>query len=77
MRAVVVTEPGGVDALTLVDLPAPTPGPDEVVLDVVVLGFAVPVIPARRSNTTLHQNERGWHNCSKFSPPCLDAVRGR
>lgn len=34
MRAVVVTEPGGPEALQLVDLPDPEPGPGEVVLDV-------------------------------------------
>src|SRR5262245_55245556 len=34
MRAVVVTEPGGPDALTIADVPDPVPGPDEVVLDV-------------------------------------------
>ncbi|RYE78867.1 MAG: NAD(P)H-quinone oxidoreductase [Myxococcales bacterium] len=35
MRAVVVHEPGGPEALTVVDLPDPTPGPGEVVIDVV------------------------------------------
>ena len=34
MRAVVVTEPGGPDALTLADLPDPSPGPGEVLVDV-------------------------------------------
>ncbi|HLU43093.1 MAG TPA: NAD(P)H-quinone oxidoreductase [Microthrixaceae bacterium] len=34
MRAVVVEEPGGPEALTLTDLPALEPGPGEVVLDV-------------------------------------------
>jgi putative PIG3 family NAD(P)H quinone oxidoreductase len=33
MRAVIAPEPGGLDALTLVDLPDPTPGDGEVVLD--------------------------------------------
>jgi len=35
MRAVVVTEPGGPEALTLAERPDPEPGPGEVVLDVV------------------------------------------
>ncbi len=34
MRAVVATEPGGPEVLTLTDLPEPVAGPDEVVLDV-------------------------------------------
>jgi putative PIG3 family NAD(P)H quinone oxidoreductase len=34
MRAIVVTEPGGPEALTLAELPDPTPGPGEVVIDV-------------------------------------------
>ncbi len=34
MRAVVVPEPGGVDALVVTDLPSPVPGPGEVLLDV-------------------------------------------
>src|SRR6476661_5815892 len=39
MRAVIVTEPGGPEALTVVDLPDPEPGPGEVV--VAVSGTAV------------------------------------
>lgn len=35
MRAVIAPEPGGPDALQVVDLPDPTPGPGEVVIDVV------------------------------------------
>lgn len=35
MRAVVVTEPGGPEALSVVDLPDPEPGAGEVVIDVV------------------------------------------
>jgi putative PIG3 family NAD(P)H quinone oxidoreductase len=35
MRAVVVPDPGGPEALTIADLPDPEPGPGEVVLDVV------------------------------------------
>src|SRR5947207_10855387 len=38
MRAVVVESPGGPDSLTLVDLPDPTPGPDEVVVEVEAVG---------------------------------------
>ena len=34
MRAVVVTEPGGPEALSVVELPDPEPGPGEVVIDV-------------------------------------------
>ncbi|MFL6173482.1 MAG: NAD(P)H-quinone oxidoreductase [Marmoricola sp.] len=35
MRAVVVPEPGGPEALVVAEMPDPTPGPGEVVLDVV------------------------------------------
>ncbi len=35
MRAVIVPEPGGPEALTVADLPDPEPGPGEVVIDVV------------------------------------------
>jgi putative PIG3 family NAD(P)H quinone oxidoreductase len=35
MRAVTAPDPGGPDALTLIDLPDPEPGPGEVVIDVV------------------------------------------
>lgn len=35
MRAVHVPEPGGLDALVVADLPAPTPAPGEVLVDVV------------------------------------------
>jgi putative PIG3 family NAD(P)H quinone oxidoreductase len=34
MRAVVITEPGGPDVLTVREVPDPTPAPDEVVVDV-------------------------------------------
>ncbi|MET1057964.1 MAG: alcohol dehydrogenase catalytic domain-containing protein, partial [Nocardioides sp.] len=34
MRAVIVTEPGGPEALTVVDLPDPEPGPGEVLVKV-------------------------------------------
>ena len=35
MRAVIAPEPGGPDALVVTDLPDPTPGPGEVVIDMV------------------------------------------
>ena len=35
MRAVTAPDPGGPEALTVVDLPDPEPGPGEVVIDVV------------------------------------------
>ncbi|MGH3497926.1 MAG: NAD(P)H-quinone oxidoreductase [Nocardioidaceae bacterium] len=38
MRAVIVTESGGIDGLTLAEVPDPQPGPDEVVLDVHAAG---------------------------------------
>ena len=38
MRAVVVEQPGGPEALTLVDLPEPVPGPDEVLVEVEAVG---------------------------------------
>ncbi len=38
MRAVVVTEPGGVDALEVVDRPVPQPGPGEVLIKVAAAG---------------------------------------
>lgn len=38
MRAVVVKEPGGLEALDVVDLPDPVAGPGEVVIDVVAAG---------------------------------------
>ena len=38
MRAVVVTEPGGPDVLRVEDVPAPEPGPGEVLVDVVGAG---------------------------------------
>ncbi|MEO6470965.1 MAG: NAD(P)H-quinone oxidoreductase, partial [Aeromicrobium sp.] len=39
MRAIVVKEPGGVDALTLVDAPKPEPGPGEVLIKVAAAGI--------------------------------------
>ncbi|MEO6604304.1 MAG: NAD(P)H-quinone oxidoreductase [Aeromicrobium sp.] len=38
MRAVVVSEPGDVDALDVVDLPVPEPGPGEVLIEVTAAG---------------------------------------
>ncbi|GEL25248.1 quinone oxidoreductase [Pseudonocardia sulfidoxydans NBRC 16205] len=38
MRAVQVTEPGGPEVLTLVDLPEPEPGPGELLVDVAAAG---------------------------------------
>ena len=35
MRAVIAPDPGGLEALTVADLPDPEPGPGEVVIDVV------------------------------------------
>ncbi|MCB0908703.1 MAG: NAD(P)H-quinone oxidoreductase [Nocardioidaceae bacterium] len=39
MRAVVAPRPGGIEALEVVDLPDPEPGPGQVVLDVVASGL--------------------------------------
>ncbi len=39
MRAIVVKKPGGVDALTLVDVEAPRPGPGEVLIKVAAAGI--------------------------------------
>ncbi|MDH2412962.1 NAD(P)H-quinone oxidoreductase [Nocardioides sp. CER19] len=39
MRAIVVTEPGDPEVLTVTDLPDPSPGPGEVLLDVVAAGL--------------------------------------
>lgn len=39
MRAIVATEPGGPEVLTVVELPDPDPGPGEVVLDVAAAGL--------------------------------------
>ncbi|MGH3359812.1 MAG: NAD(P)H-quinone oxidoreductase, partial [Nocardioidaceae bacterium] len=38
MRAVIVSEPGGVDALEVVDRDGPSPGNDEVVIDIAAAG---------------------------------------
>lgn len=38
MRAVTVPTPGGPDSLVVADVPAPTAGPGEVVIDVVAAG---------------------------------------
>ena len=34
MRAVVITEPGGPDVLKIQEVPDPTPGPDDVLVEV-------------------------------------------
>ncbi|WP_341395437.1 NAD(P)H-quinone oxidoreductase [Arthrobacter sp. G119Y2] len=39
MRAVVITTPGGPDALQVQDVPAPVPGPGEVLIDVAAAGL--------------------------------------
>jgi len=39
MRAVIATEPGGPEVLTLTELPDPQPGPGEVLLDVAAAGL--------------------------------------
>jgi NADPH:quinone reductase-like Zn-dependent oxidoreductase len=39
MRAVIASAAGGPEALTVVELPDPTPGPGEVVLDVAAAGL--------------------------------------
>jgi putative PIG3 family NAD(P)H quinone oxidoreductase len=39
MRAIVVTEPGGPEVLAVADVPDPTPGPREVLLDVAAAGL--------------------------------------
>ncbi|WAP51688.1 NAD(P)H-quinone oxidoreductase [Arthrobacter sp. ATA002] len=39
MRAVVITTPGGPEALQLQDVPAPVPGPGEVLIDVAAAGL--------------------------------------
>lgn len=39
MRAIVVKKPGGVDALTLIDVEAPRPGPGEVLIKVAAAGI--------------------------------------
>jgi NADPH2:quinone reductase len=42
MRAVLSKEPGGPDTLVVEDLPSPTPGPGQVVLDVKAIGVNYP-----------------------------------
>jgi putative PIG3 family NAD(P)H quinone oxidoreductase len=39
MRAVVASEPGGPEVLTVTELPDPTPGPDEVLIEVAAAGL--------------------------------------
>ncbi|UYM07605.1 NAD(P)H-quinone oxidoreductase [Solicola gregarius] len=50
MRAVIVSEPGGVDALELVDRDAPTPDSGEVVIDVEAAGVNRPDLAQRMGN---------------------------
>jgi putative PIG3 family NAD(P)H quinone oxidoreductase len=47
MRAVVAPEPGGADALRLIDLPVPQPGPGEVLIRVAAAGVNRPDILQR------------------------------
>ena len=42
MKAVLSTEPGGPDQLVIDDIPAPTAGPGQVVLDVKAVGINFP-----------------------------------
>jgi NADPH2:quinone reductase len=49
VRAVVVEQPGGPEALTLVDLPEPMPGPDDVLVQVEAVGVN-PVDAGNRSD---------------------------
>jgi NADPH:quinone reductase len=51
MRAILVEQPGGPDALTLVDIPEPVPGPDEVVVEVEAVGVN-PVDLGNRADPT-------------------------
>ena len=51
MRAVVVERPGGPDALRLVDLPEPVPGPDDVLVEVEAVGVN-PVDLGNRADPT-------------------------
>ncbi|QIK79871.1 NAD(P)H-quinone oxidoreductase [Sphingomonas piscis] len=48
MRAVVAPEPGGPEALRIVELPVPEPGPDEVLIRVVAAGVNRPDILQRK-----------------------------
>ncbi|WP_262851493.1 NAD(P)H-quinone oxidoreductase [Mumia quercus] len=50
MRAVVVKEPGGPEALNVVDLPDPVAGPGEVVIDVVAAGVNRADVLQRQGN---------------------------
>src|SRR5699024_3206143 len=38
MRAVIIPEPGGPEVLTISDVPAPDPGPGDVIIDVAAAG---------------------------------------
>ncbi|MGE4240990.1 zinc-dependent alcohol dehydrogenase family protein [Ramlibacter sp.] len=48
MRKIVIRAPGGVEALELVDVPAPVPGPRDVVVEAAAIGVGWPDILIRR-----------------------------
>lgn len=48
MRKILILEPGGVEALELVDVPAPRPGPCDVLVEAVAIGVGWPDILIRR-----------------------------
>lgn len=50
MKAIVITEPGGPEVLTLSDVPAPVPGPGEVLIDVVAAGLNRADVLQRQGN---------------------------
>ena len=56
MRAVVVRQPGGPEALELMDVPEPVAGPDEVLVDVEAVG----VNPVDIGNRTGHSLVLEW-----------------
>lgn len=50
MKAIVVATPGGPEVLTLADVPAPVPGPGEVLIDVVAAGINRADVQQRRGH---------------------------
>ncbi|MSS00019.1 NAD(P)H-quinone oxidoreductase [Arthrobacter sp. BL-252-APC-1A] len=50
MKAIVITEPGGPEVLSLSDVPAPVPGPGEVLIDVVAAGLNRADVLQRQGN---------------------------
>lgn len=50
MKAIVITEPGGPEVLTLSDVPAPVPAPGEVLIDVVAAGLNRADVLQRQGN---------------------------